>query len=90
MCPQGKNVGLNVVSIDPLDWIMDDTCANKHGSKKGNRDPICKDMNKQAKGVCMYAKDVTNHMIIVHDGVKQAKEVTKREAKHIITLKDKS
>ena len=43
MCPQGTNVGLDVVSIDPLDWIMDDPRANKHGSRKGTRDPMCKD-----------------------------------------------
>ena len=37
-CPQGKNVCLDIVSIDPLHWIMDDLHANKHGSKKGTRD----------------------------------------------------
>ena len=47
-CPQGKNVCLDIVSIDPLHWIMDDLRANKHGSKKGTRDPVYKDKHEPA------------------------------------------
>ena len=47
-CPQGTNVGLDIVSIDPLDWIMDDIHAIKHGSKKGTRDPVYKDKHEPA------------------------------------------
>ena len=47
-CPLGTNVGLDIVSIDPLDWIMDDLRANKHGSKKGTRDPVYKDKHEPA------------------------------------------
>ena len=35
MCPQGTNVGLDLVSVDPLDWNTDDTCANRQRSLKG-------------------------------------------------------
>ena len=38
----------------------------------------------------MYANDANNHMRNVHDGIKQARQATQREAKHVITLKDKS
>ena len=47
-CPLGTNVGLDIVSIDPLDWIMDDIHAIKHGSKKGTRDPVYKDKHEPA------------------------------------------
>ena len=47
--PKGTNVGLDLVSIDMLDWITEDTRANKHDSKKGTQDLVCKDINKQAK-----------------------------------------
>ena len=37
-----------------------------------------------------YAKDATNHMKIVHDRIKQARQATQKETKHVNTLKDKS
>ena len=54
-CPQGKNVCLDIVSIDPLHWIMDDLHANKHGSKKGTQDPVCKDRYEPARNMCSNA-----------------------------------
>ena len=38
----------------------------------------------------MYARDATNHIRNIHDGIKQARQATQKEAKHVITLKDKS
>ena len=32
MCPQGTNVGLDLMSVDPLDWSTDDIYANKKSS----------------------------------------------------------
>ena len=31
-CSQGTNVGLDLVSVDPLNWITDDTHSNKQSS----------------------------------------------------------
>ena len=32
----------------------------------------------------MYAKDATNHMKTVHDGIKQARQATKGAKQHIL------
>ena len=34
-CPRRTNVGLDLVSVVPLDWSMDDMCAIKQSSQKG-------------------------------------------------------
>ena len=46
MCHQGTNVGLDLMSVDPLDWSTDDICANKKSSQKGTRDFVYKDRTR--------------------------------------------
>ena len=55
MCPQGTNVGLDVVFVDSLDCITNDPHANNHGSKKGTQDPVCKDRYEPARNMCSNA-----------------------------------
>ena len=68
------------------------TSMNPHGiniwinarrQKQTSKDTCMSKINK-------YAKDATNRMRIVHDGIKQARQATQKETKHVITLKDKS